>query len=167
MSVKSNDRRINSLVSRIRLLHSVVENPREYVGDECIKAALSSQLAFARYENSSLNIGSCSLNSLKKYAGQLGEGFDGLEKLRIAAYKAIRSVKKTRKVSGSRRSLQEQKAILERKITSLDRDLLHLTLVIKELRLLSLNLTRDVILDKKAYCDTEMRRIDGMLRDWG
>ncbi|SDG12317.1 hypothetical protein [Phytopseudomonas seleniipraecipitans] len=167
MKKSSDEKRKGLVLGRIALLHAIIDAPHQYVSDEPVRIALSSQLAFSRYENPNMGICGCSLNSLKTQARNVGEGFNGMEKLRVAAHKAILAVKRSKKVPGSRRSLQEIKLTLEQKISSQDRDLLHLTLVIKELRELSLNLTKDFVVDKKLYYDSEIRRIDSMLRDWG
>lgn len=99
---------------------------------------------------------------MKKIAGGIGEGFGGLETLRVQAELAL-AKPRPKKKSGSRRTLQEEKAKLERIVASQDVDLQRLNLVISAMAQLCKELVVLELLDRKAYYDLEIGRIYNML----
>lgn len=151
-----------SVVRLIELLIQVIDTPAQFLDDDDLKMAVKSQLKLAEYNNSEQGIVGCSLNTLKKIAAGIGEGFGGLETLRVQAEMAL-SKPRPKKKPSSRRTLQEEKARLERIVSSQDVDLQRLNLVISAMAKLCKELVALELLDRKAYYDLEIGRIYTML----
>jgi hypothetical protein len=152
-----------SVVRLIELLGQVLDTPTQFLGDDDLRVAVKSQKSLAAYNNTERGIVSCSLNTLKKLASGVGEGFHGLESLRVDADKAF-SKPRPKNKPGSRRTLQENKAKLERIVSSQDVDLQRLNLVISAMAKLCKELVELELLDRKAYYDLEIERIYNMLQ---
>ena len=158
-SMKANK---ESVVRLIELLNQVIDTPAQFLGDDDLRVAVKSQLKLAEYNNSERGIVSCSLNTLKKLASGVGEGFDGLEALRVESGRAL-SKPRPKNKPGSRRTLQEHKTKLESIVSSQDVDLQRLNLVISAMAKLCKELVELELLDRKAYYDLEIGRIYNML----
>lgn len=152
-----------SVVNLIELLNQVIDSPAQFLGDDDLREAVKSQLNVVAYSNPERGIFSCSLNTFKKLISGAGEGFDGVEALRVEARRAL-SKPRTKKRPGSRRSLQEDKAQLERIVSSQDVDLQRLNLVISAMAKLCKQMVELELLDRKAYYELEIGRIYNMLR---
>lgn len=87
------NRSAHSLMS---FLSEVIENASDYKSDLKLKKALQSQGALAAYDNDTLGIVSCSLNTLKASVERMfGEsGFDTLDRRRVNAKGVIEQSEK-------------------------------------------------------------------------
>lgn len=152
-----------SVVQLIELLTQAANTPSEFSQDDPLREAVKTQVKLAAYCNEERGIVGCSLNTFKALACTLGEGFAGVEALRVKAEKAL--IRRPRpRVANSRRDLQEKKANLEKIIASQDRDLQQLSLVISEMKSLCNHLVDLDLIDRKAYYELEISRINQMLQ---
>lgn len=152
-----------SVVQLIELLTQAANTPSEFSQDDLLREAVKTQVKLAAYCNDERGIVGCSLNTFKALACTLGEGFTGVEALRVKAEKAL-SRRPRARVSNSRRDLQEKKAYLEKIIASQDRDLLQLSLVVNEMKSLCNHLVDLDLIDREAYYELEISRINQMLQ---
>jgi len=154
-----------SVILLVELLNKVIDSPFEYTDDKSLQAAVKSQLNLASYSDLERGIYGCSLNTLKKITSGIGEGFDGLEKLRVLAALAFSKRRPQKQKPGSRRTLQEDKAFLLKRISSQDADLQRLNLVISSLLNLSRELAQLDLVDRNAYYELEINRIRHMISE--
>ncbi|MGE8437234.1 MAG: hypothetical protein ACN6P2_11915 [Pseudomonas palmensis] len=152
-----------SVVKLIELLAQAVNTPSEFSQDDPLREAVKTQVKLAAYCNEERDIVGCSLNTFKALASTLGEGFSGVEALRVEAEKSL-SRRPRARVANSRRDLQEKKANLEKIIASQDRDLQQLSLVISEMKSLCNQLVDLDLIDRRAYYELEISRINQMLQ---
>jgi hypothetical protein len=152
-----------SVIHLIELLTQAVNTPADFSQDDPLREAVKTQLKLAAYCNEERGIIGCSLNTFKTLVSTLGEGFSGFESLRVEAEKALSRRRKAR-IPNSRRSLQEQKANLMKVISSQDRDLQQLNLVISEMKNLCSHMVDLDLIDRRAYYELEIKRICQMLQ---
>ncbi|AMB84838.1 MULTISPECIES: hypothetical protein [Pseudomonas] len=148
-----------TIVMLVKLLYGILDEPQQYAADQVIRGAVKSQVKLAAYDNPELGIVGCSLNTFKKLCSGLGEGFEGVEDLRLLVNRAFSKLKTKKTKPGSRRSLQDDKAKLQKVISAQDVDLQRLTLVITELMRLSLDLATLDLVSPKEYYDLEIKKI--------
>jgi len=126
-----------SVVRLVELLHRVLNSPHEFIHDDYLKAAVKSQIKLAAYSDADRFIYGSSLNTFKKITAGFGEGFEGIENLRVLVGRAFAKQKPRKNKPGSRRTLQEDKANLLKVVASQDADLQRMNLVICSLSNLS------------------------------
>lgn len=97
---------VNSIQSEIDLLQLIINKPNNYINDNTIKNAISSQKNIAKYSNNEYGIISLSLNSHKLYVNKYANmTYNQFNDLRI---KALFSISKT--PSTKKNKIEELKA---------------------------------------------------------
>lgn len=90
----------NSIQSEIDLLQLIINKPNNYISDNTIKNAISSQKNIAKYSNNEYGIISLSLNSHKlyvnKYANMTYNQFNKLRKKALFSISKTPSIKKNK-----------------------------------------------------------------------
>lgn len=153
----------DSVVKLVKLLDVATCNPGDYVANQGLKMAVTSQLKLAAFDDPEHGVVGCSLNTFKKICSQIGEGFDGVDKMRVRLDRAFSKQKKSKRQAGSRRSLQEEKHKLTMERASQDVDLQRLTLVVTDLLALCAELVTLELMDRERYYELEVARILKML----
>lgn len=88
----------NSIQSEIDLLQLIVKKPKNYINDNTIKYAISSQKNMAKYSNNDYGIISLSLNSHKLYVNKYANmTYNQFNELRIKALFSISKIPATKK----------------------------------------------------------------------
>lgn len=88
----------NSIQSEIDLLQLIVKKPNNYINDNTIKYAISSQKNMAKYSNNDYGIISLSLNSHKLYVNKYANmTYNQFNELRIKALFSISKIPATKK----------------------------------------------------------------------
>lgn len=152
-----------SVINLIKLLDAALATPVEYVTIPGFRMAVTSQLKLAAFDDPEHGIFGSSLNTFKKICAELGEGFEGVENLRLKLDYAFSKLKKDRRKPGSRRSLQDEKQKLLKERASQDVDLHRFTLVVTDLLALCSELVTLDLVDREQYYQLEIKRIMRML----
>jgi hypothetical protein len=153
----------DSVINLIKLLDAALTAPVNYVAIPGFRLAVTSQLKLAAFDDPEHGILGSSLNTFKKICAELGEGFYGVEILRLKLDRAFSKLKKDRREPGSRRSLQDEKQKLIKDRASQDVDLHRFTIVVTDLLALCSELVTLDLVDRERYYKLEIERIMRML----
>lgn len=135
LTKKDNNKR--SVANLHELLLSVIKNANPYKANESLIAALRSQSRLARWQDESLEIYPCSLNTHKNAASNVLEGgYANLDQLRINALLAIQESNEADKrgVKLTRVHLISQVVDLKQQVKMLEQVNMHQVNVICELK---------------------------------
>ncbi|WP_133407301.1 hypothetical protein [Parashewanella tropica] len=157
-----NEKHARSVVATSELLKSVIAEPSSYEADVDFIATLKSQGRLAKYENASLSITSCALNTLKTAADEiLEDGYEGLEQLRKSAILTINGHSEKREASNKSSKLGLAKLVAEQEleITKLEQHNVLLTSLVVELMSKARKYANRGDATTKALCAKEMKEV--------
>ncbi len=128
-------RNISSLIALKKLLQTIIEAPKEFRAKGDLLKSLKSQGGFAKLDLPEHNITPTSLNTIKRISdSSLDGGFESLDKLRLAALRAIENALQQNKRSNkiTRSGLSQRVVELESENRVLQQELLLFTQLLEK-----------------------------------
>lgn len=149
-------------------LSTVLREPEKYLEDTRLLAALSSQSSLAKFELIEKGITSMSLNTAKRAAAAVfeGEGFDGINRLRINCADALSKAAKTKLVSSNRvtkHSLTARAQTAEHQVQRLSEDLQIATSLLHECMMQARSYAKRADEATQVRCEKDQRDLLRML----